>query len=252
MTAPRIPGNNLAAGLGIFLLTLLLTPQLLAGELRIASAANFTLTMKDIARHFEQASGHHTLVSYGSTGKLYAQIVHGAPFDVFLAADQARPQRLEERDLASDRFTYANGQLALWRRDGGPVSEDSLRDASFRRLAIANPKTAPYGSATIEVLKNLKLYQSLADRLVLGDSVSQTHQFVATGNAEFGFVAYAQVLASGRRHIWVIPQRLYTPIRQDAVLLDKGEKNPAALAFMEYLGSEAARSIIQKHGYVIE
>jgi molybdate transport system substrate-binding protein len=219
----------------------------------VAVAANFTAAMKEIAANFEQASGHHTVVSFGSTGKLYTQIVHGAPFDVFLSADQKRPKLLQEKNTASGGFTYAIGKLVLWSKNNQqPVSEQMLRDGKFNRLAIANPKTAPYGAATVEILKNLGLYESLEPKLVVGDNIAQTYQFVATGNAELGFVALAQIALDGKGSRWQLPDKLYAPIRQDAVLLSKGQNNPAARALLDYLKSDATRAVIHKYGYGTE
>lgn len=224
-----------------------------AGEVRAAVAANFTAAMKEIAAQFEQSSGHRLIASYASTGKLYAQIANGAPFDVFLAADQRRPQLLEEKQLAGGRFTYAIGKLVLWSSDSGrQVDSASLSRADFNRLAIANPKTAPYGAAAVEVLRKLGAYETLKRRLIKGDSIAQTHQFVATGNAELGLVALAQIAIDDSGSRWVVDESLYTPIRQDAVLLARGRDNDAASALLDYLRSDAARAIIHKYGYGTE
>ena len=225
-----------------------------ADEVNVAVAANFTAAMKEIATTFEQSTGHKAVLSSGSTGKLYTQIVNGAPFAVFLAADRERPQRLEREGLASGRFTYATGKLVLWSTKPGYVDESGtiLRDGEFTRLAIANPQTAPYGAAAMEVLGNLGESDDLAPRLIHGDSIAQTHQFVATGNAELGFVALAQVVLNPEGSRWLVPQNLYTPIRQDAVLLNSAAGQPAARALMEYLEGPGARAIIQRYGYGID
>jgi molybdate transport system substrate-binding protein len=221
-----------------------------AGEVHVAVAANFTAAMKEIATNFEKGSGHHAVVSFGSTGKLYAQIEHGAAFEVFLAADQRRPKLLEEKGVASGRFTYAIGKLVLWSKDSKrTVEEQALHDGNFNKLAIANPKTAPYGAAAMEIMKNLGLYASLKPKLVLGDNIAQTYQFVATGNAELGFVALAQIALDDSGSRWLVPDTLYPPIRQDAVLLEKGKDNPVAHAFVDYLYSDDARAVIHKYGY---
>lgn len=222
-----------------------------ADDVHVAVAANFTAAMKEIAANFEKTSGHHAILSFGSTGKLYTQIVHGgAPFEVFLAADQRRPELMENADLASGRFTYAIGKLVLWSSDADrAVGEQSLSEGDFHKLAIANPKTAPYGAAAVEVMRNLGLYEKLEPKLVLGDSISQTHQFVATGNAQLGFVALAQIALDGSGNRWPVPDKLYTPIRQDAVLLARGKDNPAAPALIAYLKSDAARAVIHRYGY---
>lgn len=224
-----------------------------ADKVYVAVAANFTAAMKEIAVEFEQASGHHPVVSYGSTGKLYAQIEHNAPFEVFLAADQKRPKMLEEKNSASGHFTYAIGKLVLWSSDAKrPIGEQALRDGDFKKVAITNPKTAPYGAAAIEIIKNLGIYDAIKPKLVTGDNLSQTRQFIATGNAELGFIAQAQIALDSSGSRWLVPGSLYAPIRQDAVLLTKGKDNPAAHALLDYLRGDAAKAIIQKYGYDTE
>ena len=236
------------------MLTLLLSMSLCnsasAGRVKIAAAANFTPAMREIAQAFENASGHQTLISFGSTGKLYTQILHNAPFEVFLAADQRRPCLLQEKQLADHRFTYAIGKLALWTSDSQrQVSEAALRRGDFNRIALANPKTAPYGAAAVSVMQQLGVEQALAPKRVQGDSIAQTYQFVATGNVEMGFVALSQVTLNATGNRWIIPQELYVPIRQDAVLLESGKANPAAVALIDFIKSEAGRKIIRKYGY---
>ncbi|MCU7872879.1 MAG: molybdate ABC transporter substrate-binding protein [Candidatus Thiodiazotropha sp. (ex Lucinoma borealis)] len=232
---------------------LIFTHGIHAGEVKIAVAANFTGAMKEVAANFEKSSRHKTIISYGSTGKLYTQIRNGAPFEVFMSADQHRPKKLEIDGLAHGRFTYAIGQLVLWSKDEQRrLSEKTLHQADFNKLALANPKTAPYGNAAITVLKRLKLDKILEQKWVIGDSIAQTYQFVATSNAEVGFVAKAQIALNGGGNHWDIPDTLYEPIRQDAVLLAKGEDNPAAIAFMAYLKGSAAQVTIDKFGYMTE
>jgi molybdate transport system substrate-binding protein len=247
-----------SVSLTILLLCSLLSGRLLADEVSVAVAANFTDAGRQLAPLFEQATGHRLKISYGSTGKLYAQIENGAPFEVFLAADSARPLKAEEAGLAvpGSRFVYARGRLALWSTkadlfDGG---EAYLQQAGFTHLAIANPKTAPYGLAAQQVLEHLGIWSTLQSRLVRGDSIAQTFQFVATGNAEAGFVAYSQVKAwSGEAgSVWLIPQDYYVPIEQAAVLLQKGAANPAAQAFLDFLKSDAAREVIEGYGYGVD
>jgi molybdate transport system substrate-binding protein len=232
----------------------LLSHCLSADQVKVAVAANFTAAMKEIATGFEQSTGHRALISFGSTGKLYAQIVNGAPFAVFLAADRARPERLEQADKASRRFTYAIGKLVLWSADPDTVDPEgnALGAGDFNRLAIANPKTAPYGSAAMEVLNNLGLDAQLRPKLVRGDSIAQTHQFVATGGARLGFVALAQLRLVPEGSQWEVPQCLYPPIRQDAVLLKAGDDQPAALALMDYLAGEEAKTVIRRFGYGVD
>ena len=210
----------------LFLLLTLLThvPALSAESLRIAVAANFTDATIQLVTRFEKQSGHSVKVSYGSTGKLFAQIKHGAPFDIFLAADKERPKRLvEEGDaVAGSRFTYAQGRLVLWSADAGRFEdgEGYLRQGNIQRLAIANPQTAPYGLAAQQVLQRLGSWKLLSPRLVRGDSIAQTFQFTATGNAAAGLVAASQVQAWPHKGaVWGVPQNYYDPISQQAVLL---------------------------------
>jgi molybdate transport system substrate-binding protein len=229
-----------------------------AGQVSIAVAANFTDATRQIVPLFEQASGHQVKVSFGSTGKLYAQIENGAPFEVFLAADTKRPMKAEQAGLAvaGSRFVYAQGKLALWSSKPGLFSdgETYLKAGGFTRLAIANPKTAPYGLAAQQVLEHMGVWPRLQPKLVRGDSIAQTFQFVATANAEAGFVAYSQVKAwqGTVGSAWEIPADYYAPINQAAVLLKKGATNPAAQAFLDFLHGHAARQVIEHYGYRVE
>ncbi|MDA8092714.1 MAG: molybdate ABC transporter substrate-binding protein [Betaproteobacteria bacterium] len=227
-----------------------------AGEVRVAAAADFVPTLTVLAQGFEKATGNRVLISMGSTGKLYAQISNGAPFDVFLSADAKTPKRLVAEGFAvnGSRFTYAVGRLVLW--SALPAEVDAhgavLARGGFSHLAIANPATAPYGAAARQVLAGLGLWHRLAGRIVDGENVGQTFQFVASGNAELGFVALAQVRAeAGAYHgsYWQVPQTLYRPLRQQAVLLTAGAGNPAAVAFYRFLRSAPARSVIEAAGY---
>ncbi|MES9813409.1 MAG: molybdate ABC transporter substrate-binding protein [Candidatus Thiodiazotropha sp.] len=234
------------------LISLTLSGNLTAGEVKVAVAANFTAAMREIAHDFERASGHKTLISFGSTGKLYTQILKNAPFELFLAADRQRPQLLQEKQLAHERFTYAIGKLVLWTNDSQrEVSAAILKQGDFKKIALANPKTAPYGAAAVSVMQHLEMDEALMSKRVQGDSIAQTYQFVATGNVEMGFVALAQVVLNDSGNSWQIPQALYEPIRQDAVLLEKGKDNPAAIALHEYLRSEAAHQVIHRYGYAV-
>jgi molybdate transport system substrate-binding protein len=224
-----------------------------ADEVHVAVAANFTAAMKEIAADFEKVHTHHAVVSFGSTGKLYTQIKHGAPFEVFLAADQQWPKLLEEENAASGRFTYAIGKLVLWSSNPKqPINEQVLRDGDFNKLSIANPKTAPYGAAAVEVMRNLGVYTTLKPKLVIGDTIIQAYQFVATGNAELGFMALSQIALDDSGSTWPVPAKLHPPIRQDAVLLSKGKDNPAAQALLDYLRSDAAQAVIHKYGYATD
>lgn len=228
-----------------------------AAEVNVAVAANFSAPMQQIAADFERATGHKVLLSLGATGKFYAQIKNGAPFDVLLAADVETPARLiaEKHAVADSAFTYATGKLVLWSAKPGFIDAQAtaLRTGSFAHLAIASPKLAPYGRAAVETLAALKL-EVPPNKIVTGENIAQTFQFIASGNAELGFVALSQVwkdskFASGSG--WVVPAMLHAPIKQDAVLLDKARNNAAAIALLAYLKSPAARAVIQRFGYGI-
>lgn len=231
---------------------------LAADEVSVAVAANFTDATRDIVPLFEKASGHTVKASFGSTGKLYAQIEHGAPFEVFLAADSKRPKKAEAEGLAVDgtRFTYAFGKLALWspKADLLDNAQAYLKAAEFKRAAIANPKTAPYGLAAQQVMEHLGIWAEVKGKLVQGDSIAQAFQFVATGNVEVGFVALSQVNAwnTSEGSVWEIPQEYYTPIEQQGVLLEKGRDSAAARAFLAFLKSDAARAVITGYGYGVK
>ena len=237
---------------------LLLFPLIGQAEtLRVAVAANFTDVTKRIVPLFEQQSGHRVKVSFGSTGKLYAQITHGAPFDLFLAADVARPQRLikEGKGVADSVFTYARGQLVLWGSDADLFDdgEQYLLQGQFSRLAIANPDTAPYGVAAQQVLQRLGVWEKQLEKLVRGDSIAQAFQFTATANAAVGLVAASQVKAWPHKgSLWIVPEAYYQPISQQAVLLQRGKEKPAAQAFMRFLRGSEAQTIIRDYGYAVE
>lgn len=223
-----------------------------AGEARVAVAANFTEPAREIARAFEAETGHKLVLSFGATGQFYAQIVQGAPFDVMLAADTATPARAvaEGHAVAGTAFTYAIGRLVLYSKTGGlALSEQSLKEAKFTKIAIANPATAPYGAAAVQVLKALGLSDTLQSKIVQGSNIGQAFQFVETGNAEVGFVAGSQVafVAGGSR--WLVPAQLHSPIAQDAVLLKHGAGNDAAKALLAFLRSAPGTQIIAKYGY---
>jgi molybdate transport system substrate-binding protein len=241
----------------LFACTLLLN-QARAEEVKIAVAANFTDATREIAPLFKEATGHSPKISYGSTGKLYSQIEHGAPFDLFLAADTQRPIKAEKEGLAvpGTRFVYARGKLVLWSVKPERFTEGDtfLKGGEFNHIALANPKTAPYGLAAKQVMRQLGVLEALTSKLVKGDSIAQTFQFAATGNAEAGFVALSQI--KGWRGeagtLWEIPTDYYAPIEQAAVLLKKGESNPAARAFLSFLQGAEARAVIERYGYGVE
>lgn len=227
-----------------------------AGEVRVAVAANFAGAFQQIAADFQAETGHKAIAITGSTGKFHAQIQAGAPFEVLLAADDDTPRKLEEegRTVKGQRFTYAKGRLVLWSAKAGLVDPQGavLRKGGFARLAIANPKLAPYGAAGVEVLKALGVYAAAVPKIVQGDNMAQAFQFVATGNADLGFVAMSQVAQPGKAATgswWLVPAALYTPILQDAVLLKKGEANAAAVALMKFLNGDKARAVIKSYGY---
>jgi molybdate transport system substrate-binding protein len=227
-----------------------------ADEIQVAVASNFTSPMRVITEQFERDTGHKVLLSFGSTGKLYAQIRNGAPFSILLAADEQIPVRLEDEGLgvAGSRFTYAIGTLVLWSANEGYVDDQGkvLTHQAYRHLAIANPKTAPYGAAAMATLTKLGLADSVRGKLVQGENIAQTHQFVASGNAELGFVALSQVIESGEIRQgsgWVVPATYHPPIRQDALLLNKGRDSPAAHALLDYLRSAKATEVINAYGY---
>jgi molybdate transport system substrate-binding protein len=243
------------ASLAILCLTLF-SAGVVAAEVRVAVASNFTAPMQVIAAEFEKATGHKAQLAFGSTGKFYAQIRNGAPFEVLLAADDETPVKLEKEGLAvsGSRFTYSIGQLALWSAKPGYVDAkgEVLKQGVFDHLALANPKLAPYGAAAVETLNKLGLLAALQPRFVQGENIAQTFQFVSTGNAELGFVALSQVVEGGKLKsgsAWIVPPGLHAPIRQDAVVLARGKDNPAALALMKYLREGKARAIIKAHGY---
>ena len=254
---PRPPRRG--AALAVFVLLVCSVPPAGAGEALIAAAANFSETIRELETRFEAATPHRLRVALGSTGRLYAQILHGAPYDVLLAADQAHPRRLEEQGLAvaGSRFTYATGRLALWSADPQRVEDgvSALSRGDFRALAVSNPELAPYGAAAHQVLEALGLRERLRGRVVTGQNAGQTHSLVATRNAELGFVALSHVQirrngAAGSH--WEVPAALHDPLHQDAVLLARAASNPAARAFVDYLQSPEARALIARHGYRVE
>ncbi|WP_461481627.1 molybdate ABC transporter substrate-binding protein [Porticoccus sp.] len=238
----------------LFSLLLLILPLVsAAAEVSVAVASNFTAPMREIAAAFEQQSGYRAILAFGSSGKFYAQIHNGAPFQLFLSADQSKPAALEQDGLtvSGSRFTYALGTLALLTANEDANPEALLRNGDYRKLALANPRLAPYGAAAMEVLAGLGLTDTATPRLVLGENIAQTYQFVISGNAQLGFVARSQVAANDNLadRYWLVPNELYQPIRQDAVLLKSGADNPAAQALMNFLRSDAAVAIMQHYGY---
>lgn len=227
-----------------------------ATELKVAVAANFAQTLKEISTVFEKDTGHKLAITQGSTGKLYAQISQGAPFEVFLSADDETPEKLitEGKAISGTRFTYAIGRLALWSPRPDLVDEGGqvLKTDKFRFLAIANARVAPYGRAAVQVMQKLGVLASIEPRVVQGESITQTFQFVSTGNAQLGFVALSQISENGKiksGSAWIVPENLHEQLRQDAVLLNPGKDSPAASALLNFLKSDKAKKIIASHGY---
>jgi len=229
-----------------------------AGEVQVAVAANFAGPMETLAAQFQRDTGHKAVVASGATGKFYAQIRNGAPFEVLLSADDETPARLEAEGhaVARSRFTYAVGRLVLWSAKAKYVDATGavLKTGDFTHLAIANPKTAPYGVAAVAVIDKLGLTARLQPRLVQGENIAQAFQFASTGNAELGFVAQAQVWRDGKFTAgsgWIVPATMHAPIRQDAALLTRGAKNPAAQALLDYLRTDKAKALIRAYGYEV-
>lgn len=239
--------------LGTLFAGLLLTGPVHAEGVSVAVAANFTKVAEELAPIFKAETGHDVTYSFGATGQLYTQITQGAPFEVLLSADDVRPTKAVADGLGVDGsvFTYAIGALALYSTslnltDGKAV----LESGAYDKLAIADPETAPYGRAATETLTALGLTEAVTPKLVTGENITQTLQFIESGNAELGFVAASQVV--GKSSVWPVPADLFEPIRQDAVLLKTGQANPAATAFLEFLKSDKAMAVIEAAGYVVE
>ena len=230
-----------------------------AEVVQIAVAANFTAPARALAEIFARTTGHEAKLSFGATGAFYTQIKNGAPFDILLAADDERPIRLEKEGdtVPGSRFTYAIGQLVLWSAKPGLVDGEGavLKGGNFNKIAIANPKLAPYGAAAVETVDKLGLAAALTPKLVTGESIGQTYNFIATGNAELGFVALAQVLDGGKLKsgsMWVVPAKYHAPIIQDAVILKRAAANPAAKAWMALMRSPNTQDFIRSYGYEVK
>lgn len=250
--------------MGVFCLTALLAFSVFsglaqAGEARAAVASNFLTTFRILVSDFAHKTNHQIVIISGSSGKLYAQIQHGAPFDLFFSADQHRPRLLEKEGAAikGSRFPYAVGRLTLWSPTTNFIHRDgktTLTQQSFAHLAIANPKTAPYGKAAEQTLRSLGLWERIKPRLVYGENIAQTFQFVSSKNAELGFVAHSQVLSSNIQQLgshWDVPLTLHDPVIQEAVLLNQGATNTAAQAFLAYMKTPSVQNVIRQHGYGI-
>ena len=227
-----------------------------AETVHVAVAANFVEPLKNISAQFEKTTGNKVMVTSGATGKLYAQIKNGAPYDILLAADAKTPAKLESEDaiVPGSRFTYAIGKLALWSAKPGYVDNkgEILKTQPFRHIAIASPKLAPYGLAAEQTLEKMGLWQAMQAKIVQGENIGQTYQFVASGNAELGFVALSQIYKNGKvksGSAWIVDTRDYQPIKQDAVLLTHGKNNAAAAALMKYLKSGESYKVLKSYGY---
>jgi len=230
-----------------------------AADIHVAVAANFAAPMQKIATSFEQTSGHKVLLSFGATGNLYAQIKNGAPFQMFLSADDETPAKLEQEGLgvAATRFVYATGKLVLWSSQPNLVDDQGniLKTQRFQHLAIANPKLAPYGAAAVETLSNLGVLQEIKPKFVQGENIAQTYQFVASGNAPLGFVALSQVMGEGKiakGSAWLVPSHLHAPLRQEAIVLQKGKDNAAVSALFNHLRSDNAKQVMRAYGYDVQ
>lgn len=248
----RVLSKSFLFFVGLLIAAQAFVPPAQAEQATIAVAANFMQPVKKIVFQFERETGHQVRLSFGSTGKLYAQIAKAAPFDAFLAADEARPKLAVEKGLAvnESRFTYARGRLVLWSgRADNPLK--ILQAGTFTRLAVANEKTAPYGAAAVDALNALGLWGEVSDKIVRGENIAQTYQFVFTGNAELGFVAASQLTGDTAAR-WPVPEKLHRPINQQAVLLTRGADNKAARAFLDFLKSDKAKKIILQYGYGLD
>jgi molybdate transport system substrate-binding protein len=252
LTAIRFASRRFAAAVFVAWAAAGAVTAVEAADVNVAVAANFTEPAKQIAQAFERKTGHKAILSFGSTGQFYTQITQAAPFQIFLSADQTTPKKLLADGLAVDGslFTYAVGKLVLFSKDAHLVTDgQTLRAAKFNKIAIANPTLAPYGAAAVETMKALGVYEELSGKIVQGNNINQTFQFVETGNAELGFIALSQVIERPGGSRWIVATNLYTPIRQDAVLLKTGSGNAAAQAFLAFLQGPEATAVIEKFGY---
>ncbi len=230
-----------------------------AGEVKVAVAANFAQPLKDIAAEFEKDTGHKLSMSQGATGKFYAQIVNGAPFDVFLSADDETPARLvkEGKAVSGTQFTYAVGRLVLWSPDAHLVDQGGavLKTDKFKHLSIANGKIAPYGRAAVQTMQKLGVLSAIEPRVVQGESITQAFQFVSTGNAQLGFIALSQVWDGSKvksGSAWIVPETMHETLKQDAVLLNAGKSSVAASQLLDYLKSDKAKKITERYGYKLQ
>lgn len=241
----------------LVIVTMAVTPAF-AEQALVAVAANFVPPFREIAMEFEKSTGHQLQVAGGSSGNFYSQIKNGAPFDVFFSADMERPKKLEDEGLGvkDSRFTYAIGRLVLWSPNADLIKgEETLGFKQYKKLAMANPKTAPYGVAAMQALQKLELWDSLQSQIVMGESLGQTMGFIESGNAQLGFIALSQALDSkikGKGSRWDVPTNLHEPIKQDVILLTKGKDNVAAKALLEFMGGPQARKTVEHYGYELK
>lgn len=242
----------------LFVLVMMAVTPAFAEQVLVAVAANFLPPFREVALEFEKTTGHTLRVVSGSSGNFHTQIQNGAPFDVFFSADNERPKKLEDEGLGvkDTRFTYAIGRLVLWSPNADLVKgEETLRSKHFKRIAIANPKTAPYGVAAMQTMQKLELWDHLQSQIVMGENLGQTIGFIESGNVQLGFLALSQVLdpkIKGKGSRWDVPAHLHEPIQQDVILLIKGKDNPAAKALMEFMVGPQAKAIIERYGYELK
>lgn len=251
---PKALGRRLILAIGAAVALAFAAPAF-AADTQVAVAANFTAPAKAIAVAFAAKTGHHAILSFGSSGQFYTQITHGAPYEVFLSADADRPRKAEQDGVGvpGTRFSYAIGRLVLWSATPGLVDDKGqvLATGRFNKLSIAEPTAAPYGLAAIQTLNKMGLYSKVQAKIVKGTSITQAYDFVRTGAAELGFVALSQVIDDTGGSRWLVPSSYHAPIDQQAILLFTGDKNPAAKAFISFLKSPEARAIIKRYGYEV-
>jgi len=252
----KFSDSRITGLIGACIAGILLSVSAQAAEVKVAVAANFAQPMKDIAAEFEKDTGHKLAITQGATGKFYAQITNGAPFEVFLSADDETPAKLvkEGKAVTGTQFTYAIGRLVLWSPDEKLVDQGGavLKTDRFKYISIANAKVAPYGRAAVQTMQKLGVLSAIEPRVVQGESITQTHQFVTTGNAQLGFVALSQVWENNRIKSgsgWIVPEDMHEQLRQDVVLLNPGKESSAANALVNYLKSDKAKKLIERYGY---
>lgn len=246
-------------GLAAAVIAMAMPVSLHAAQASVAVAANFMAPMKRIAQDFERDTGHKLTLAFGATGQFYAQIRHGAPFAVLLSADDETPLKLEKEGLGvpGSRWTYAIGKLVLWSKKPGFVDAQGevLRQGGFEKIALANPKLSPYGAAALQVLDHMGLRERTAAKMVQGSNITQTFQFVSSENAQLGFIALSQVFDNGKLKqgsAWLVPSAIHAPLQQDALLLNPGKDNAAAVAFLKYLQGDQAKAVIRAFGYELQ